>query len=252
MKNRQQAILCCLVLASVLLSSCSPGQLFGPTFTPTPTFTQLPTFTPTFTKTPRPTNTPAPTRTPTPTLPSSGRVIGITGDKQQIVLIDYDYRYMVFLPLERQFDNFTLSFKIQDPKIPIEIEGGFKDADARFIASSESTNSNLLVVCYQSEVNNLRSIMKSQIQEPTDIFEGEILSEIMTTDQGNEVGIKWSTLFRLEPFEPLINTYWVIFLVKKGYCSITSGLQLGEETAFYSDYYSAMQEIAKSIAMLAQ
>ena len=56
-----------LVLAMGLLSGCGPGQLFGPTLTPTPTIT--PTFTLTFTPTltPTPQATSTPTSTPLPT-----------------------------------------------------------------------------------------------------------------------------------------------------------------------------------------
>ena len=55
-----------------MISACAPGQLFGPTFTPTSTLTFTPTLTltptPTFTLTPTftPTNTATPTVTPTP------------------------------------------------------------------------------------------------------------------------------------------------------------------------------------------
>ncbi len=55
-------------LVGILISSCSPGQIFGPTFTPTPTMTLTPTSTPTFTPTSTPTLTPTPTVTPTPTI----------------------------------------------------------------------------------------------------------------------------------------------------------------------------------------
>ena len=64
----------CLVL-SLLISSCGPGQVFGPTLTATPTNTVTPTwtprptltFTPTLTSTVTPTLTPTVTSTATPT-----------------------------------------------------------------------------------------------------------------------------------------------------------------------------------------
>ncbi|MEW5938087.1 MAG: hypothetical protein AB1750_00380 [Chloroflexota bacterium] len=58
-----------LTILSFLVSACGPGQIFGPTFTPTPTntLTPTPTFTPTSTLTFTPTNTPSPTKTPRPT-----------------------------------------------------------------------------------------------------------------------------------------------------------------------------------------
>lgn len=63
-----------LFLFSFLISACGPGQLFGPTFTPTPTNTPTPTITPTstltFTPTQTPTKKPTPTQTETPIPPS--------------------------------------------------------------------------------------------------------------------------------------------------------------------------------------
>lgn len=56
-----------LAVISLLVSSCGPGQLFGPTITPSPMPTLTPTLTPTSTITPTPTSTPTPTITPTPT-----------------------------------------------------------------------------------------------------------------------------------------------------------------------------------------
>ena len=57
------------VLLSLLVTSCGPGQLFGPTVTPTSTPTLTPTNTPSPTITPSPTSTLTPTVTPslTPT-----------------------------------------------------------------------------------------------------------------------------------------------------------------------------------------
>jgi hypothetical protein len=46
-----------LLVSSTFLSACGPGQLFGPTLTPTPTNTSTPTLTPTPTITPSPTIT---------------------------------------------------------------------------------------------------------------------------------------------------------------------------------------------------
>ena len=56
-----------LFVISLLVSSCGPGQLFGPTITPSPTLTLTPTITPSPTLTPTPTSTLTPTITPTPT-----------------------------------------------------------------------------------------------------------------------------------------------------------------------------------------
>lgn len=50
---------------SLIVTACGPGQIFGPTITPSPTITLTPT--PTFT----PTATPSPTLTSTPTITST-------------------------------------------------------------------------------------------------------------------------------------------------------------------------------------
>jgi hypothetical protein len=63
-----------LFFVSTLISACGPGQVFGPTLTPTPTNTLTPTptltptITPTFTSTPSPTATITATPTPPPGL----------------------------------------------------------------------------------------------------------------------------------------------------------------------------------------
>ena len=61
-----KAIIACVVLFSTLVSGCGPGQLFGPTITPTGTFTPTASVTSSPTITPQPTNTPTLTSTPTP------------------------------------------------------------------------------------------------------------------------------------------------------------------------------------------
>ena len=52
-----------LAIIAVLLTACGPGQIFGPTITPSPTNTSTPTNT--WTPTPTPTLTYTPTQTPT-------------------------------------------------------------------------------------------------------------------------------------------------------------------------------------------
>jgi hypothetical protein len=73
----------------LLFTSCGPGQLFGPTITPSPTPTSTPTITPSPTSTPTPTLTPTltptPTITPSPTLiPGIGSPIIIKGVGVQV------------------------------------------------------------------------------------------------------------------------------------------------------------------------
>jgi hypothetical protein len=68
MKTKFYYLVILAILFSAVLSACGPGQLLGPTLTPTPTntATQSPTFTPTITFTPTSTPTFAPTDTPAP------------------------------------------------------------------------------------------------------------------------------------------------------------------------------------------
>jgi len=63
----------CLLLSSLLFVSCGPGQLLGPTLTPTPTMTATPTITP----------TPAPTATATP-MPTPTAIPGIGIDRETL------------------------------------------------------------------------------------------------------------------------------------------------------------------------
>ncbi len=67
MSNRKLAFVILLCALSFLITSCGPGQILGPEFTPTPTSTLTPTPTSTITTTATQTNTPTPTYTPTPT-----------------------------------------------------------------------------------------------------------------------------------------------------------------------------------------
>jgi len=65
MKKIQQTSTILIFTISLVISGCGPGQLFGPTLTPTPTNTLTPTSTPIPTSTPMPTSTNTPTQTPT-------------------------------------------------------------------------------------------------------------------------------------------------------------------------------------------
>jgi hypothetical protein len=72
MNTKQRSAMIFVLLLSLVISSCAPGQLFGPTATPT----QIPTL--------RPTSTPIPTSTPTstPIPPRSG--VSITVDSADV------------------------------------------------------------------------------------------------------------------------------------------------------------------------
>lgn len=74
------------LLLSTLFSACGPGQLFGPTLTPTPSATPTHTPTPTPTLPPTATSTPLPTATSTP-LPG----LGITDSELVSWAKDFDY-----------------------------------------------------------------------------------------------------------------------------------------------------------------
>ena len=70
MNTKHKTIAILVLVMSLVMSGCGPGQLLGPTFTSTPTFTLTPTttITPTFTPQPTLTFTPSPIPTPLRTL----------------------------------------------------------------------------------------------------------------------------------------------------------------------------------------
>ena len=65
MHARLFALFSLVLLVTLAVSGCGPGQLLGPTITPSPTTTLTPTLTPTPTSTPTLTPTATPTNTPT-------------------------------------------------------------------------------------------------------------------------------------------------------------------------------------------
>lgn len=71
MSKRKIPFITLLCAISLLITSCGPGRILGPEFTPTPTSTFTPTPTSTLTPTATQTNTPTPTYTPTPTSTST-------------------------------------------------------------------------------------------------------------------------------------------------------------------------------------
>ena len=68
MNANTRIIVMCILALSLLISGCGPGQLLGPTLTPTSTQTLTLTPTATSSHTPTPTATSTPTNTPTDTL----------------------------------------------------------------------------------------------------------------------------------------------------------------------------------------
>jgi hypothetical protein len=71
-----------LMIVVMFITACQPGQIPGPTITPTFTLTS----TPTITNTPTPTPSPTPTSTPSPTQVGggSGRLI-FTSQKREFI-----------------------------------------------------------------------------------------------------------------------------------------------------------------------
>jgi hypothetical protein len=90
----KELITVCSLTLSLMISGCGPGQLFGPTLTPTSTPTFTPTLTPTATVTPTPTLTPTATQTPRPTKtpipPKSGRWSGTSPGWDPPLTIRFD------------------------------------------------------------------------------------------------------------------------------------------------------------------
>jgi hypothetical protein len=126
-----------LVLLSLLLSACGPGQLFGPTTTPTATPT------PPATSTPVPTATQPPTPTPTPVVydgewsgQTSGNApvtFGVEGNQVKDFTITFGFgsnRASCSIKFEQGADSF---WAIQDSRFDTEgsiaIHGIFEAAD---------------------------------------------------------------------------------------------------------------------------
>lgn len=110
------------IAISLFVSSCGPGQLFGPTFTPTPTYTPTqtstatPTLTPTPTKTPSPTFTSTSTETPTPTETPKPIVISkLSGIWNGTTADGSPFRFSVergtVYPIQFELDGFTVERK---------------------------------------------------------------------------------------------------------------------------------------------
>lgn len=60
MDEKQRFVIILVLVMTLIISGCGPGQLLGPTMTPSPTSTPLPTSTPAATATPAATSTPTP------------------------------------------------------------------------------------------------------------------------------------------------------------------------------------------------
>jgi len=144
MNSTQRVVVICLLSAGLSVSGCKPGQLLGPTVTPTP----LPTATPT--------NTPVPTVTPIPTEvsvkpgqwanPSGKMTFEVTTDGY---VHDFTLRSIVAPAISRKC---TVTF----PPIPVDYDSksfAFSSFEARLDGSFDS-NSTVSVSYYISFCGN--------------------------------------------------------------------------------------------------
>jgi hypothetical protein len=123
----------CLVLSllamSMVISACGPGQLFGPTLTPTPTNTLTSTSTPTSTNTATPTSTPTPTmtRTATPTpIVYDGQWSGTTKQGWPISFKVKDNK-IVMIEVKYGSSSCNVVLKFDRLRITIDTEGFYLD-----------------------------------------------------------------------------------------------------------------------------
>jgi hypothetical protein len=96
MNTKQQTLAILMFLTiSLVMSGCGPGQLLGPTITPSPTNTPPPTPTstptPTFTLTLTPTLTPSPTFTQTPTIEPPSQLSNLFDGARLTYYESFDY-----------------------------------------------------------------------------------------------------------------------------------------------------------------
>lgn len=126
MNTKQLTVAICFIAISVLISGCGPGQLFGPTVTPTPTVTS--TLTPTLTPEPTATHT----STPIPTLDgiwtgttSQGKPISFRVADNTIEALEIEYNVEganCTVGTETKFGPGALGL-ISENKFLLEIEG---------------------------------------------------------------------------------------------------------------------------------
>jgi hypothetical protein len=116
MNQKQQSIAVCLLVASLFLSGCGPGQTFGPTPTPTST------------NTPIPTNTPLPptatsTNTPIPPTPTPEFVQYYTEEFEK------DLKYWPYFIVDGSGYGGAVIAKEPSEKVIVSAEGGFMKFD---------------------------------------------------------------------------------------------------------------------------
>jgi hypothetical protein len=107
MKKRIRPLVAC-ILISLFLSACGPGQLFGPTITPSPTATLTPTPTDTPTPTPVPTSTLTPTPSPIPTITSLPPSDELGGSFETAVVIQ----------ASNEFEGVAMEYQWLDERYP--------------------------------------------------------------------------------------------------------------------------------------
>jgi hypothetical protein len=139
MNGKRQITTVLILVMSLVMSGCGPGQMFGPTVTPTPTLTPTSTLTPTATPTFTPSATPTVTYTPTPTLTPtlscsvqngewSGKGVSFTVENCVITSANF---------LFANGDQFTMRFWIED--IPI-VDDKFQSYEATMEFSGTFTS----------------------------------------------------------------------------------------------------------------
>jgi hypothetical protein len=125
MKTKLKAILFTLVVTSILISGCGPGQVFGPTPTPLPTSTPIPSSTPVPTITPKPTATN--TSTPEPTATATRVPICPVGQTAKGTIDDIIPGYLDITEVSSTIEGTKLTVVIHVRDLPEQITINQKD-----------------------------------------------------------------------------------------------------------------------------
>lgn len=141
-----KAVATYILMFSLLLSGCGPGQLFGPTITPTPTITNTQTPSPTTTATLKPTATATITSTITPV--PSPTIVGLV-QIPNATIVYYDISGSTTNELRAQLDALR----------PVGYDGYKGDATTKWFIrwnwpgyGSSSCNLSLVTVTYDIQV----------------------------------------------------------------------------------------------------
>lgn len=232
--RRSYAILSVVAIVCLVLTSCGSSAI---TSTPTPSASE----------TPRPTRTPIPSRTGTPKptqvpLTVSGKSFSLSEDGKSIVLMDYDNRYVVFLPFVSHPSQ-SITFTLQDPELPVSVP--LPIYEGRFLAFSEITESYLSVYCRQSNTF-------SNVEDYLNVV-GDLASTrtILTTNQGIDVGFtKIVNPMEDEPGVNFVFVYDIFFFIEGGFCFVSSSHTTKISTPLQEQFRIMMETIAQTIFMM--